>query len=92
MLNPQVALERNVRVLGRWLQNSPDETAFVRHPLSKRLRGAGWDNVTVRPFDFLHPGLPRAFLRPVRAVSEVLERTPLLREIAGSLEIVARKP
>ena len=29
MLNPQVAVEKNVRVLGRWLQNSADETAFV---------------------------------------------------------------
>src|SRR4029434_9789677 len=26
MLNPQVAVEKNVRVIGRWLQNSDDET------------------------------------------------------------------
>ena len=92
MLNPQIALEKNVGLVGRWLQNSPDETAFVRYSLTRRLRRAGFADVTVRPYDFLHPGLPGALLRPVRAVNVVLERTPLLREIAGSLEIVARQP
>jgi SAM-dependent methyltransferase len=92
MLNPQVALERNVRIVGRWLQNSPDETAFMRRPLARRLRRAGFDDVTVRPYDFLHPGVSGVLLRPMRTLSAVLERTPLLREIAGSLEIVARRP
>ena len=92
MLNPQVAVEKNVRVVGRWLQNSEDETAFVRFSLSKTLRRAGFDHVNVRPFDFLHPGLPAFLLGPMRVVNPVLEKVPLLREIAGSLEIFARRP
>jgi SAM-dependent methyltransferase len=92
MLNPQVALERNVRLVGRWLQNSEDETAFVRRPLAQRLRRSGFDDVTVRPFDFIHPGLPGVLLQPMRIVSAWLERAPFVREIAGSLEIVARRP
>lgn len=91
MLNPQIALEKNLPAFGRWLQNSPDETAFVRQLLARRLRRAGFDEVTIRPFDFLHPGLPGALLRPARLVNAVLERTPLVREIAGSLEIRARR-
>lgn len=90
MLNPQVAVEKNVRVIGRWLQNSDDETAFVRYSLAKTLRRAGFDDVLVRPFDFLHPGLPAFLLAPMRLISPVLEKLPLLREISGSLEIVAR--
>jgi SAM-dependent methyltransferase len=92
MLNPQVAVEKNVRVIGRWLQNSDDETAFVRSSLSRILRRADFDDVRVRPFDFLHPGLPAFLLSPMRLVNVVLEHTPLIREIAGSLEIVARRP
>ncbi len=92
MLNPQVAVEKNVRVIGRWLQNSDDETAFIRQPLSRRLRRAGFDDVVVRPFDFMHPGLPAFLIVPMRVVNAVLEHTPLVREISGSLEIVARRP
>jgi SAM-dependent methyltransferase len=90
MLNPQVAVEKNVRVIGRWLQNSEDETAFVRFRLSRRLSREGFTDVDVRPYDFLHPGLPGVLLGPARAIGAMLDRTPLLREIAGSLEIVAR--
>jgi len=92
MLNPQIAVEKNVRVVGRWLQNSDDETAFVRFSLATALRRAGFDAVKVRPFDFLHPGLPAFLLPPMRALNAVLEKTPLVREISGSLEIVARRP
>lgn len=92
MLNPQVAVEKNVRIIGRWLQNSDDETAFVRHSLARTLRRAGFDEVTVRPFDFLHPGLPAFLLPPMRLATMLLEHTPLIREISGSLEIVARRP
>jgi ubiquinone/menaquinone biosynthesis C-methylase UbiE len=92
MLNPQVAVEKNVRVIGRWLQNSDDETAFIRQPLSRRLQRAGFDGVVVRPFDFMHPGLPAFLISPMRAVNAVLEHTPLIKEISGSLEIVARRP
>lgn len=92
MLNPQIALERNVRAVGRRLQNSPDETAFVRPLLARKLRHAGFLDVEVRPYDFLHPGLPAMVVRPLSWVSRVLERTPLLCELAGSLEVRARKP
>jgi SAM-dependent methyltransferase len=92
MLNPQVAIERNVRVVGRWLQNSDDETAFVRWSLAGQLRRAGYDQIAVRPFDFLHPGLPGALLPVMRLANAVLEHTPLIRELSGSLEIVARRP
>jgi SAM-dependent methyltransferase len=92
MLNPQVAIEKNVRVVGRWLQNSDDETAFVRWRLAAQLRRAGYDQIVVRPFDFLHPGLPGSLLPVMRFANTVLEHTPVLREVSGSLEIVARRP
>lgn len=91
MLNPQIALEKNLPLFGRWLENSPDETAFVRQLLGRRLRRAGFDQVSIRPYDFLHPGLPGSLLGPARLVNALLERTPLVREIAGSLEISARR-
>jgi len=92
MLNPQVAIEKNVRFIGRWLQNTEDETAFFRWPLTRVLRRAGFNRVSVQPFDFLHPIVPASLMGAVDAAGRVLEKIPAVREIAGSLLIRAGKP
>jgi SAM-dependent methyltransferase len=91
MLNPQIALERNVKVIGRRLMNSPDETAFVRWRLSRILRDHGMVNVNIRPFDFVHPGTPVRVLPAMMRMSHLMNRVPLVREIAGSLQIYAER-
>ena len=48
-------------------------------------------NVSIKPFDFLHPLIPRPFTPVVRGIGAVLESVPLLREIAGSLLISAER-
>jgi len=92
MLNPQVFLERNVPFIGRWLENSPGETAFTRWGLRRTLARLGLVDVAVRPFDFLYPATPKRLVPMVERLSRVLERTPLVSEIAGSLLISARRP
>lgn len=92
LLNPQVWLEKRIRWIGRRLDNSPDETAFLRHGLAARLAAAGFDAVAVEPFDFLHPATPRPMIAWVRRLERGLERLPAVREIAGSLAISARRP
>lgn len=92
MLNPQVFLERNVPFIGRWLENSPDETAFTRWRLRRTLAGHGLVDVDVRPFDFLYPLTPARLVPVVERLGRALERTPLVAEIAGSLLVSARKP
>jgi SAM-dependent methyltransferase len=92
MLNPQVFLERNVRWIGRLLDNSPDETAFVRWQLRRDLAALGVAEVAIRPFDFLYPLTPEALITAVERLGRGLERVPGMREIAGSLFIVGRRP
>lgn len=92
MLNPQIALEKNVRWIGRRLQNSEDETAFFRWPLARLLRELGFVQVSVRPYDFLHPLVPKPLVPWVSLIGNTLERLPLVREIAGSLEIRGAAP
>ena len=87
MLNPQVFLERNVRWIGRMLDNSPDETAFVRWRLVRDLADLGVVGVAAVPFDFLYPLTPAPLIRAVERLGWVLERLPLVREIAGSLVV-----
>lgn len=92
MLNPQIALQKNIPCLKKWAGDSPDETAFIRWSIARQLTRAGFDQVSVRPFDFLHPALPAATLRWLAPCGAGLERLPLVKEIAGSLLIKARKP
>lgn len=91
MLNPQIALEKNVKFIGRRLMNSPDETAFFRWRLARMLRAQGLINVDIRPFDFLHPGTPFRLIPAVQRLSSFLSLVPLLREAAGSLQIYAER-
>lgn len=91
MLNPQIAVQKNVPAIKRRLGDSPDETAFFRWPLRRRLEHVGFREVLIQPFDFLHPKTPPRWIPAVENLSRVLENTPLLREIAGSLYIRAVK-
>ncbi|MGB3135481.1 MAG: class I SAM-dependent methyltransferase [Nodosilinea sp.] len=91
MLNPQIAVEKNVKFIGRKLQNSPDETAFFRWRIARRLKGYGFQRVQTKPFDFLHPGIPDGWISFVHGLSNLLSRNPLIREIGGSLQIYGRK-
>jgi len=89
MLNPQIAVEKNIKSVGRWLQNSPNETAFFRWRIVRLLSRHGFRNAWARPFDFLHPGTPTFLIPTVHALSRAASATPVIREIAGSLQIYA---
>ena len=91
MMNPQIAVEKNVRFIGRMLQNTEDETAFFRWSLARTIRNAGFDEVSVQPLDFLHPAVPRRLIRVVDLLGRLVERIPLVREVGGNLLILACK-
>jgi 2-polyprenyl-3-methyl-5-hydroxy-6-metoxy-1,4-benzoquinol methylase len=91
MLNPQIAVQKNVPAVKKRLGDSPDETAFFRWPLHRRLEQTGFREVQIQPFDFLHPKTPPRWIAVVDRLSNALEKMPFLREIAGSLYIRALK-
>ena len=91
MLNPQIAIQKNVPWVKRTLGDSPDETAFFRWPLQRLLKGTGFRDVRIDPFDFLHPKTPRAFVSTLQAFGRFLESVPVISEFAGSLYIRAIK-
>jgi SAM-dependent methyltransferase len=91
LLNPQVFLERRFSFLPMFWYVSPDETAFERRRLAARLRRAAFVDVSVTPFDWLHPAVPARITGAVAGLGRLLERTPVVRELAGSLYIRARR-
>ena len=66
MMNPQIALQKNIPALKRRLGDSPDETAFFRWPLKKLMQKTGFTAIEIKPFDFLHLPLPRNLSRSFR--------------------------
>ena len=65
--------------------------AFSRLRARAALSRAGFHDVAVEPYDFLHPSTPSRLVGAVERLSLRLERVPLIREIAGSLLMCARR-
>ena len=91
MMNPQIAVQKNVPWIKRKLGDSPDETAFFRWPLRRLLGKNGFREIRIEPFDFLHPALAPRLIRPAETINRVLEKMPVISEFAGSLYIRAVK-
>ncbi len=92
MMNPQIALQKNVGFIKRRVGDSPDETAFFKGEMERMLRDARFVDFAVRHFDFLHPFTPAPLLGLVSAMGELMEKVPIVRAISGSLILCARKP
>lgn len=90
-VNPLQIIELSTPWTRRLWHHSPDETAILRWSMKKMLRRYGFKNVSVRPFDFLHPGTPKVFIPFISKLGFIAEKVPLLKEISGSLVIEAQK-
>jgi SAM-dependent methyltransferase len=91
MLNPQIAVQKNIPWIKRKLGDSPNETAFFRWPLKRLLEQTGFRDIRIDPFDFLHPKTPTPLINRVNQFGRFLEKVPVVSEFAGSLYIRAVK-
>lgn len=91
MMNPQIALQKNIPWLKKKLGDSPDETAFFRWSLKSLLKETGFNEIRIEPFDFLHPAIPSKIINPISSIGHFVEKVPIMKEIAGSLFIEAVK-
>lgn len=89
--NPQVWAERRFEPIRRARHVLPHETAFRAGELHALFERSGLVVERAEPFEFLHPGTPRALIGAVLRLEGALEATPA-RAIAGSVRIAARKP
>lgn len=90
MLNPQIAIQKNVKFIKKLSGDSLNETAFFSWRIKKALIGANFKDVYVKPIDFLHPAIPDFLFRCAKPISTFLEKVPLIKEFSGSLLIYAR--
>ena len=93
MMNPQLALQKNIRPIKRRsiLGETEGETAFFKWQMKNLLKTMSFKEISIMPFDFLHPWTPKLLIPFVEKLGFCLEKIPLLKEIAGSLLIRAVK-
>lgn len=92
MRNPQIWLERNIRFIGKIMQNTENETAFYKSEMITMLKKEGFADISVTPFDFMHPIIPKPLVGFFEYMFSLLEKTPIIKEFGGSLLIKGRKP
>ena len=91
MLNPQIMIQKNIPWIKKKMGDSPDETAFFSWQMSRYLQTAGFSDIQVTPFDWLHPLIPPLLITTISSIGSVFEKIPVVKEFAGSLLISARK-
>ena len=91
MMNPQIAIQKNIPYVKRKLGDSPDETAFFRWKITKMLKKQGFKRIEIKTFDFLHPATAPSLIKTVTKFGQFCEKCPIIKEIAGSIFIKAYK-
>jgi len=91
LLNPLISIGLNIDWLRQKMEFSPGETALLRWQVKKMLTDIGFRAVIVKNHDFLYPLTPRPLIETAKKLSNILEKTPLIKEISGSLIIYAIK-
>lgn len=93
LLNPQVrVMFSGLHWAKRKWAVSDSEMAFYPWELRSIFARHGFAVLESFPFDFMHPAIPAKTVRFAQSVDHFLERTPLLRFLAGSCFIHARLP
>jgi hypothetical protein len=90
LINPQIWVTLTFRRFFPWI--SPDESAFTRAGLKNALAEAGFTEIAVEPFDWLHPRVPESLIPMVKRVEGLVEKLPAIRRFAGSLWCVGKRP
>jgi ubiquinone/menaquinone biosynthesis C-methylase UbiE len=91
IINPQIFLQKKIQFIKEISKDTKNETAINRFKFIAKLKEAGFKNCKLIPHEFLHPLIPRQLARFVIIAGDFLERIPLVKEIGGSILIVADK-
>jgi dolichol-phosphate mannosyltransferase len=90
--NPQVFVKNHVRAIGRWSGEAPCQVGMRRYKLMKAASHQGFTNLEIVPYDIVHARTPRSLVPMLQSIAFVLEHTPLVKEMCGTLYIWGKKP
>lgn len=87
--NPYVAVIFKNKRLRKWAKLEPDEMAFSKSFIHKKLINAGFSDVKIKYKDFLLPDIPKALVKPSIVIGNVAEKIPLIKNLSQSIFIEA---
>lgn len=90
--NPQVFIKNQIRPLGRLLGDPPCLVGLRQYQLMKIASHQGFTNLEIIPYDIIHPLTPRSLVQPFQSIAYLLEHTPLIRDLCGTLYLWGKKP
>lgn len=90
--NPQVFVKNHARFIGRWCGLAPCQVGMRRYRLMKAASHQGFTNLEIIPYDIIHAATPPALVPLLQSGAFVMEHTPLIRELCGTLYIWGKKP
>jgi 2-polyprenyl-3-methyl-5-hydroxy-6-metoxy-1,4-benzoquinol methylase len=88
--NPYVAVIFKNKLLRKLAKLEPDEMAFSKNFIQKKLKKLEFGNVQIVYKDFLLPGIPKFLVTPSIVVGNFLEKTPV-KYISQSILFTAVK-
>lgn len=89
--NPYIYLIFSYAALRKKAHLEPDEMAFSKDFITKKLEAAGYGDIQVTYKDFLLPGIPDFMIQPSIVIGDVLEKIPLVKTVSQSIFISAAK-
>jgi len=90
--NPQVFIKNHIRILGRMYGDPPCLVGVRQYQLMKIASHQGFTNLEIICYDIIHPQTPRSLVRLLQSLAYLLEHTPLIRDLCGTLYIWGKKP
>jgi len=92
VFNPYVFFIFKIPLLRKFAKLDPDEMAFSKMYISRKLGDSGFEEIRVDCKDFLLPNTPKFLISSLIFIGKILEKYFLTRWLSQSLFISARKP
>jgi 2-polyprenyl-3-methyl-5-hydroxy-6-metoxy-1,4-benzoquinol methylase len=91
ILNPYCFLIFKSSYFRKFAKLEPDEMAFSKQLIIKKLETARYKNIKIEHRDFLLPVTPSFLIKSAIAIGSVVEKIPLLNKLSQSIYISASK-
>lgn len=91
LINPWHLCRAKVQLYRHITREISQSVDYARWEWGKLLEGYGLKLICAKPIEFTSPYLPQSVLSVCTKVSEVLEALPIVKELAGTIMVVAQR-
>lgn len=90
--NPQVFVKSVVPALRQFWGTAKCQKGMRKYQLLNAASHQGFTHIDITPYDIIHAKTPSWLVDTVQSLAWILEHTPIIRELCGTLYIWGKKP